>query len=68
VKKSVKLAALVALLALTAWLGMSQRAEAIFSCTYLNGRSCPVNGQTTFCRYADGENLECTCVDRTWWC
>lgn len=55
------LALLVAILAVTAWIGDPQPAHAMPFCADLNGQPCSPEGQQLSCRRANGSLGGCAC-------
>jgi hypothetical protein len=68
-KKLSKLLVLVGVLGVTAWLGGSRSAYALFTCEYLQGRACSPEGATKVCVYEGTPYTGvCECWGGHWFC
>lgn len=68
-KKSLKILALAAILGVIAWLGAARTADALFTCEFLQNRTCSPEGSTTTCKWSDTPFTgTCTCTSGHWAC
>jgi hypothetical protein len=67
-KKTLRFAALTAVMGLTSWLVMGREAQANAPCSYLHGMSCPNENYWTYCNsgasicWCHGGHWDCGCV------
>ena len=65
--KASRFAALIAVLATTAWIGGSRTAQATYSCSALDGTYCSTPGSYVSCTTEDNFVNTCTCVATHRW-
>lgn len=65
-KKTLRFAALAAVLSLTSWLTMEEQAQAGLPCSYLHGRACTGSPGSLYCGPED--SFLCICNGGYWDC